>query len=360
MDLTDQPEETRAGEELDPAKIADFLSEAIPCDMGSITLQQFPRGYSNLTYLVKAGEEEFVLRRPPFGTKAKTAHDMGREFRVLRALHPVFPYCPRPLAYTEDTSILGCPFYLMERIKGIILRKDLPSGLSFTPARARTLCERFLDVHLQLHAIDYEEIGLENFGKPQGYVSRQVSGWSDRYRAARTEDAPDFEEVMAWIKAETPPDLLPAAIIHNDYRLDNVVLSEKDPMKIIGVLDWEMATVGDPLMDLGNTLAYWVERGDPPELQAIRVMPTHMEGALTREEMVSRYLEKSGRSVVNFHFYYCFGLFRLAVIAQQIYYRFYHGQTRDERFKTLIFVVKTLESTARKVIQNSRSQRPFH
>lgn len=354
MDYKDQPTKIRAGEELNAEKIAAFLKETIPGLKGDVSLQQFPSGYSNLTYFVKVGDREFVLRRPPFGVKPKTAHDMGREFRILSALRPVFPYCPEPLAYTEDVSIIGCPFYVMERLHGIILRRDLPQGLSFSPDQARTLCERVLDVQLELHSIDYKKIGLENFGKPEGYVNRQVAGWSDRYRAARTEDAPDFEAVMAWIKDKMPPDTQRPGIIHNDYRLDNVVLDEKDPMKVRGVLDWEMATIGDPLMDLGNSLAYWVQRDDPPQFQAIRVMPTTMEGALTRDEMVGRYAEKSGVSIDNFEFYYVFGLFRLAVIAQQIYYRFYQGQTKDERFKVLIFAVQILEKAAQEIMANSK------
>jgi aminoglycoside phosphotransferase (APT) family kinase protein len=241
----------------------------------------------------------------------------------------------------------------MERLRGIILRKDPPPGLSFTPEQARQLCETLLDVQLELHSIDYKKIGLEDFGKPKGYVNRQVVGWSDRYRAAKTDDAPDCEEIMAWIEEKMPTDIDRPGIIHNDYRLDNVVLDPYEPMKIIGVLDWEMATVGDPLMDLGNSLAYWVERGDPPELQQIRVMPTNIKGALTRDAILRLYGEKAGRSVDNFDFYYCFGLFRLAVIAQQIYYRYYHGQTKDERFQSLIFVVQVLEKTAREVMEKS-------
>jgi aminoglycoside phosphotransferase (APT) family kinase protein len=353
MSLIDSSTTVREGEELDASKLEGFLKDTIPGLAGNLTVSQFPSGYSNLTYLLTFDGRELVLRRPPFGKKAKTAHDMGREYRILRALNPVFPYCPEPIAYTEDTSITGSPFYVMERLRGIILRKDLPPGLSFTPEEARHLCERLLDVHIQLHAIDYKKIGLENYGKPKGYVERQVTGWSTRYRAARTDDAPDCEKVMAWIQKNMPPDCDRPGIIHNDYRFDNVVLDEKNPMKIIGILDWEMATIGDPLMDLGNSLAYWVQSDDPPEMHLMRVMPTNMEGALTREEMIRQYSQKSGLFIKNFDFYYCFGLFRLAVIAQQIYYRYYHGQTKDERFKMLIHGVRILDKTAQSVIERS-------
>lgn len=352
MDVYDKPSEIREGEELNLQAIEQFLKSNIPNLKGDLVVKQFPSGYSNLTYFIKIGEKELVLRRPPFGTKAKTAHDMKREYTILNALHPVYHYCPKPLVYTQDLSILGCPFYIMERIKGIILRRDLPDGLVFTPDDARKLCENMLDVHFELHSIDYKKIGLEDFGKPEGYVVRQVQGWTDRYRNARTDDAPDFEDVIKWLNDNIPKRSNKPCIIHNDYKFDNIVLSSVDPLKIIGVLDWEMATIGDPLMDLGNSLAYWIQADDPPEFQAIRMMPTNIPGAMTREELVNRYAQKSGIQIDNFDFYYCFGLFRLAGIAQQIYYRYYHKQTKDERFALLIFAVKALEQAALRVIKN--------
>lgn len=354
MDFTDQPAGVRQGEEPDADGIEAFLKEALPDCTGPLNIRQFPSGFSNLTYLLIFGDREIVLRRPPFGTKAKTAHDMSREYRVLKALAPVFPYCPQTLVYSADTTIIGCPFYLMARLRGIILRRDLPSGFHFSPEQAQQLCQRLLDLHVELHSIDWQTIGLENFGQPAGYVARQVEGWSKRYRAARTPDAPDFEEIMGWVKEKMPTETQRASIIHNDFKLDNLVLDIDDPTRIVGVLDWEMATIGDPLMDLGNSLAYWVQEDDPPELQAIRTMPTHLPGMLNREELVQRYAAKSGFSVSNMDFYYCFGLFRLAAIAQQIYYRYYQGQTKDKRFKTLIFAVQVLEKTARQVIENSK------
>jgi aminoglycoside phosphotransferase (APT) family kinase protein len=241
----------------------------------------------------------------------------------------------------------------MERIRGIILRKNLPEGLSFSPAEAGKLCEKLIDVFVELHRVDYRKIGLDGFGKPQGYVRRQVEGWSERYRAARTPDAPDYEGVMAWLAEKMPPESPVVSVIHNDYRFDNVVLDPRDPFRIIGVLDWEMATIGDPLMDLGGALAYWVNRDDPPNMQAIRMVPTHLPGMFTRGELIARYAERMGIRLDNSDFYYCFGLFRLAVIAQQIYFRFFHGQTKDERFKLMIVAVHVLEETARKVIERS-------
>ena len=354
QDLTDKATAVRAGEELDSRKVFKYLKDNIPQLEEDLEISQFPSGFSNLTYCIKSGTKEFVLRRPPFGKKAKSAHDMGREYRMLQALKPVFPYCPAPVAYTEDESIIGCPFYIMERISGIILHRNIPTQLKFSAADARKLCVELLDVQIKLHAIDYKGIGLESLGKPEGYVERQVAGWSGRYRDARTPDAPDYERVMAWLKDKIPAAPGKPAIIHNDYKFDNVVLDAANPLKIIGVLDWEMATIGDPLMDLGNSLAYWVESADPEAMQLIRLMPTDIEGALTRKEIVELYAARTGTSIANFDFYYCFGLFRLSVIAQQIYYRFYHGQTKDERFKMLIFAVKVLEETAAKVVDQSK------
>jgi aminoglycoside phosphotransferase (APT) family kinase protein len=353
-DITDTPGRIRPGEELDQGAVERFLLKTVPGLRGPTAIRQFPSGFSNLTYLVTMGDRELVLRKPPIGADIRSAHDMAREFRVLSALKPVFPYCPTPLACTEDTSVIGTPFFVMERIRGIILRKDLPPGLSLSPEEAGTLCRRLVDVQAELHAIDVRAAGLDFLGRPEGYVRRQVEGWSGRYRRARTPDAPDFETVMAWLTDKMPPDTDHPTLVHNDYKFDNVVLDPSKPGTIIGVLDWEMATYADPLMDLGNSLAYWIDRDDPGECQMIRQAPTTMDGALTRREILERYSAVTGRSVRDFDFYLCFGLFRLAVIAQQIYNRFHHGITRDKRFGMLIAAVQVLERSARRLITASR------
>ncbi len=353
MDIFDKPVNVRQGEELDSAKVYEFLMDTVKGLSGEITIQQFPSGFSNLTYLISIGNRGLILRKPPFGSKVKSAHDMGREYRILSSLKSVFPYCPQPLVYSEDLTVMGSPFLVMERINGIILRKDLPEGLSLSPDEARQLCENLLDVHCRLHAIDYKKIGLSSLGKPAGYVSRQVKGWTARYNAARTPDAPGFETVTEWLHEKMPPDFSRPAIIHNDYKFDNVVLKADNPKEIIGVLDWEMATIGDPLMDLGNSLAYWVEQDDSAKALAIRMMPTNIPGALKRSEIIRYYERTAGITIDNIDFYRCFGLFRLAVIAQQIYYRFYHGQTTDPRFERLIMSVKTYEEEAAQIIEKS-------
>ena len=353
MDLSDKAKEIRKGEELDSKALEAYLKDTISGLSGSIEIHQFPSGFSNLTYLIKVGDTEMVLRRPPVGANIKSAHDMGREHRILTSLRPVFPYCPKPLAYTDDPTVMGCPFYVMERIQGIILRKNLPKGMNLSPAEMRKLSEKLLDVQVELHSIDVKKVGLENLGKPEGFVKRQVDGWSDRYRKAKTPDAPDFENVMTWLAEKMMPDTDKPTLVHNDFKFDNVVLDSKNPLNIVGVLDWEMATYGDPLLDLGNSLAYWVEKGDSAEAQIMRMMPTNVDGALTRKEQIDRYGEKTGREMKGMDFYYCFGLFRLAVILQQIYKRYFEGITLDERFALLIGGVQLLERNVVEIIDKS-------
>lgn len=329
----DEARSARPGEELDQQRVADYLRAQIPELTGDFELLQFPGGKSNLTYLVRVGDTELVLRRPPHGTKAKSAHDMGREYRILSKLSPVFSPAPEPLAYCEDESLLGAPFYVMRRLHGIILRRDPPAEFSLDANLAGRLSQSLIETLAELHTVDYQAAGLADFGKPAGYVERQILGWNERYRRARTPDVPDCEAVMKWLEAEMPPDSGQVALIHNDYKFDNVMLAPEQPERIIGVLDWEMATLGDPLMDLGCALSYWVQADDAEELLAIRQGPTQLPGMWSRQQLAEHYAQRTGIAVGQMDFYLAYGLFRLAVIAQQIYYRYYHGQTQDERFK---------------------------
>lgn len=353
MALTDQSTEIRAGEELDAALIDSYLKTQIPGLEGTPHISQFPGGASNLTYLVQYPDQELVLRRPPFGQKARSAHDMGREFRIINQLKDAFPYCPKAYLHCVDESVIGSEFYVMERIKGIILRSDLPADLNLDASQTRTLCESFVDRLVELHRVDYQACGLGDLGKPEGYVERQIRGWTDRYDNARTPDAPDWTQVKAWLTDKMPADHPVPAIVHNDYRFDNVLLDLANPLQIIGVLDWEMTTLGDPLMDLGNTLAYWIQADDPAPVQLMRRQPSHAPGMLTRQQFVDYYAERSGIRIDNFDFYYTYGLFRLAGIVQQIYYRFFHGQTQDKRFAQFIHMNKLLEHMSLQVIGKS-------
>ena len=349
-DTLDSAGEIRAGEELDVDGLTAYLQRAGPGGSSRIEVRQFRQGHSNLTYLVIVDGAEYVLRRPPFGNKVKTAHDMGREFRVLSALAPVFAPAPRPLLICDDESVLGAPFYLMERRHGIVIRQSLPVGLTLSPELASRLCRTMVDTMAALHAIDYHAVGLTGFGKPEGYVARQVRGWTERYHAAQTDPLPDFDAVAAWLAANMPPER-GAAVIHNDFKFDNVMLDGDDPARITAVLDWEMATVGDPLMDLGTSLAYWAEATDPEPARAIALGPTAAPGMWTRAELIRAYAERSGIEIGNVGFYHAYGLFKLAVVLQQIYARYARGFTRDERFSRMNRTVEILFRNAAAVAE---------
>jgi aminoglycoside phosphotransferase (APT) family kinase protein len=337
------PAPVRSGEELDLGKLEPFLRSHFPAEAEGIVLQQFPSGHSNLTYSVTLGHREMVLRRPPFGTKVKSAHDMSREFRVLSKLHHAYPLAPAVLLHCDDERIIGAPFYLMERLRGIILRRDPPSSFPFTPVIARQLSEVFVDNLARLHALDYTAIGLADIGKPEGYLRRQVSGWIERYAGSKTHDFPEVEPISTWMREHMPPvDAEAATLIHNDYKHDNIVLLPEKHTEIIGVLDWEMSTIGDPLTDLGTALAYWIDPNDPEELQQLRWGPTTQEGSLSRAGLVERYAKATGRDVAHMSFYLAFARFKVAVIVQQIYYRYHHGLTRDPRFAQMPAVIKAL------------------
>ena len=335
MSLQAEAAPVRAGEALDANRLGDYLALVLPGLALPLAVRQFPSGFSNLSYLLTAGDREFVLRRPPIGTRPKSGHDMGREYRVLTALQGVFAESPRPIHFCQDESVIGAPFYIVERIRGIILRRDYPSGLVAAPALIRDQQCALIDTLARLHGIDHRAHGLGEFGRPDGYARRQVEGWGGRYARAITDDAADADAVIEWLTTQVPREVAEPALIHNDYKLDNVVFDVADPGKLIGVLDWEMATIGDPWMDLGCSLAYWVEADDAPELLATRMLPTHLPGSLTRTEVLQRYAAARGIPAPAFRFYRAFGLFRLAVIVQQIYFRYFHGETRDPRFAPL-------------------------
>jgi len=342
MDFTNPATSVREGEEIDAERVESFLKEQIPGLEGEMRVLQFPTGASNLTYLLVFENRELVLRRPPHGTKAKSAHDMSREYRVLSGLKQGYPHVPEVLLYTDDESIIGSEFYITERVVGNLVLRDFPPEWGFSAEDCRKFCLRFLDRLIELHQVDFRAIGLENLGKPEGYATRQILGWNKRYVNARTDDAPDCEVVRNWLEERIPSES-GACIIHGDFRIDNLIVDAQDPFNIVAVLDWEMATLGDPLMDLGNSLAYWIQADDAPGLLSLRKQPSNAEGMLTRDEMVAYYAERTGAEVGNFDFYLVYGVFRLVVILQQIYYRYYHGQTKDERFAVMIEHVRELE-----------------
>lgn len=344
----DQPASVRPGEDINLTALSGYLVNHAS-QIGVVReQQQFPGGYSNLTYLLSTETGEYILRRPPFGAPIKSAHDMGREFKVLSLLRDHYSKIPSPIIYCEDPEIIGAPFYIMERIRGIILRPSSVKEIRLAPAEMRNISESLVDNLVVLHSLDIRKTGLIQLGRPEGYVQRQVEGWTKRYEAAQTDAIGEMEELSNWLKENQPGDIEPT-LLHNDYKYDNLVLRENFLREIIGVLDWEMATVGDPWMDLGASLAYWAEEGDDDLAKVFNI--SWLPGNLTRKEVVERYSMKSGRSITNPVFYYAFGLYKNAVIAQQIYARWKQGHSKDPRFGKLIHVIYNLAQRGVKAVE---------
>ncbi len=351
----DEADEVREEERFDPERLRPYLEVAFPGATGPVSLLQFRRGHSNLTYLLRIGEHEAVLRRAPFGAKIKSAHDMGREFRILSSLQGFYSKAPRPLAFCDDESVIGARFYLMERVRGMILRGSTPAA-GMTPALLRASSTALVDNLVDLHGVDLVRTGLASMGRPEGYVARQVTGWTERYLRAKTDEVPEVDAAAAWLATNMPGES-GAALVHNDYKFDNVVLDPADPSRVLAVLDWEMATVGDPLMDLGTMLGYWTDPDDPEEMRVRTYGPTSLPGSLSRLEIVDRYAQRSGRAVGSVLFHYVFALFKIAVIVQQIYRRYVDGHTRDPRFAGLIRPVRALSGQAVRAMERGRIHR---
>ena len=339
----------RQGEELNEANLQAFLRENLNAKSEQIEILQFPSGSSNLTYLVKIENKEFVLRRPPFGNNVKSAHDMKREFDVLEKLSKVYKPAPKPLVYSADENIIGSEFYLMERRTGLIIRGKSPKNLEKLKNLQRQVCESFIENLVELHLLDYKKIGLSELGKPEGYTKRQVEGWTKRYFNAKTDEHAALETVIEWLNKNIPNES-GASLVHNDYKFDNVMLNPENLAEITAVLDWEMTTVGDPLMDLGTTLGYWMSLETDAKILSMPFNPRVLMENITRQELVEIYEEKSGKSVSNILFYYVFGTFKIAVIAQQIYFRYVKGYTKDNRFAAFNHFVKALGQIALKAI----------
>ncbi|MCU0646937.1 MAG: phosphotransferase family protein [Gemmatimonadaceae bacterium] len=345
LDSTRAPRDEEA---IDATALAAWMREAVPEALGdgaaTLAVTQFGGGFSNLTYLVRGGVRELVLRRPPRGAGAGPAHDMAREVRVLRAVWPITHQVPEPIAYCDDATVLGAPFYLMSRVRGVILRDRPPEGVSLDAVTMHRLCDAFVQGMAALHTIDVHATGLASLGRADGYVPRQVDGWTRRWEAARTVDVPDMDALAAWLASHQPVvnGGAPSALIHNDYKFDNLVLDPDDLTQVRAVLDWEMATIGDPLMDLGTTLAYWTEADDPPLFRALGLGITAQPGAWTRAELIGAYARITGRDVAAMRFYSAFGRFKLAVVAQQLHARFVRGASADPRFARLDAVVQVL------------------
>jgi aminoglycoside phosphotransferase (APT) family kinase protein len=343
----------RAGEELNEANLQAFLRENLGTKTDEIEISQFPAGSSNLTYCIRIGAQEYVLRRPPFGNQVKSAHDMSREFNVLSKLSEIYSPAPKPLIYCADEAVIGSEFYLMQRRNGLIIRGKSPEILKNSAELQRKVCESFVENLANLHALDYQKAGLGDLGKPAGYAQRQVEGWTKRYFNAKTGENAELEKALEWLNANIPSKN-GAALVHNDYKFDNVMLNPENLTEIVAVLDWEMTTVGEPLMDLGTTLGYWMSKEAGDRMLSMPFNPRVLMENISRKELVEIYAEKSGRDVSGMLFYYVFGTFKIAVIAQQIYFRFHKGFTRDKRFATFNHFVGALGKIALHAIEKER------
>lgn len=351
MTTNTTPAETipmRPDEQLDMRRLGDYLAGNLPGSDQTLAVRQFGGGAANLTYLLDYGAQQYVLRRPPLGPVAASAHDMGREYRVLSVLHQAYPYAPRAFLFCDDLSVIGAPFFVMERRQGVVVRRTMPEAYAAMPNAARRMSEALVDALAAFHAVDYDALGLGGLGKPAGFIDRQIEGWYRRWHAAKTADLPDMDAVYAWLKANQPANTR-VSLVHNDYKLDNVMLAAGDPGRVVAVFDWDMCTLGDPLADLGALLTYWTEPSDPPYLQATAMMPLGEPGFLSRAELVARYAAKSGRAVEAIDFYHALGLFRLTVIIAQIYIRYARGQTQDSRFAAMEFMIPALARRAREL-----------
>ncbi|HLI07942.1 MAG TPA: phosphotransferase family protein [Ktedonobacteraceae bacterium] len=342
MELEEETIAVRPGEEFDLQKVEAYLREHVEgLGEGRLFVRQFPSGASNLTYLLRVGDWEGVLRRPPFGPLPPRAHDMQREAGLLQKISPVFPLAPRPYVFCDDLSILGAPFYVMERRKGIVLNDSFPPDVTVNDALCQCISETVVDTLVQIHAIDWQTAGLSELGHPVGFLERQVKSWIERYFRAQTDDIPQVEPLTRCLAANIPASPAPT-LIHNDFKLNNMLLAEQDLGRAVAVLDWEMATIGDPLFDLAISLSYWVTGDDPEELRSILPVVTHHPGFINREQFMQLYARKSGRDLSSMHFYMTFAYFKLAVILQQIYVRWKRGQTQDPRFSAFGTRVRNL------------------
>ncbi|MCY4021580.1 MAG: phosphotransferase family protein [Chloroflexi bacterium] len=328
-------QDPRPDEVFDEASLAAYLAGELEGADQPMTVRQFTGGMANLTYLLRFGDtQEYVLRRPPIGHYAPTAHDMSREYRVLSVLYPVFRFAPRIYLYVEDASVIGAPFLIMERRKGVVVRRAMPPSFAAMPNSARLLSEALVDVLVAFHSVDYNSIGLSGLGKPAGFVGRQVEGWYRRWNAAKLEDSSVVEELYSWLVDNMPESPSPT-LVHNDYKLDNTIFDPDDPSIMRALLDWDMCTLGDPLLDLATLLTYWTEPGDPEHLLLLTPMPTGDYGFLTRRQIIARYAEGSGRDVGDIRFYQALAHFRWMVFMQQMHFRYVQGMTKDHRFKHL-------------------------
>jgi len=340
--------DVRAEEQIERERLEPYLRARLPVTDGPLKIRQFGGGHANLTYLLRFGDHEYVLRRPPLGPVAPGAHDMRREHRVLSTLYAGYPLAPQSYLLCTDHTIIGSDFFVMERREGIAFRREIPAPWIDRPDVLSGVGFSLIDNLAALHALDPVSVGLDDLGKPDGYVERQVRGWTERWHQALTPDVDRGDMFVQWLAAHIPRSRR-TTLVHNDYKLDNTLLQAENPAKTVAVLDWDMCTRGEPLMDLGYLLALWTDPGE--EVESIHGrMPTWRPGFPTRREAVARYAQRSGANVSDLNWYIIFAVFRFAVILQQIYVRYVRGQTHDERFAELGLAVNKLIQRGRSMI----------
>jgi aminoglycoside phosphotransferase (APT) family kinase protein len=337
----------RPDEGFDEGRLAEYLKGMLPGSESALNVRQFGGGAANLTYLLDYGTHHYVLRRPPLGPVAPTSHDMGREHKVLSVLHKAYPCAPQSYLYCDDPTVIGAPFHVMQRCTGTIVRTRIPGEFEQIDDAPQRMSTALVDALAEFHAVDFDELGLSDIGKPDGFIQRQIEGWHRRWEAAKAEEVPAMDSLHAWLRENQPPSP-ESTLVHNDFKLDNTMFDTDDPGRVVAVLDWDMCTLGDPLSDLGALLTYWTEPGDSPSMQAAATsfMPVGDERFLTRAELVSCYAARSGRDVTHIKFYHLLGMYRVIVIVAQIFIRFQRGQTQDQRFASFGELVKNLARSA--------------
>lgn len=335
--------EVRPDERFESGKLREYLQGRLEGVDKPLKVRQFGGGAANLTYLLDFGGRQYVLRRPPLGPVAAKAHDMSREFKVLSVLYKAFPPAPRAHLLCQDESVIGAPFFIMERRSGLVVRREMPRFFRDVPGAGLRMSEAMVDTLVDLHSVDYASLGLEDLGRPEGFIERQVKGWHKRWTQAQDQERPEMDALYRWLR-EHLPSRSDHTLVHNDYKLDNLMWADDDPSRVVAVFDWDMCTLGDPLSDVGAMLAYWSQPDDPPQLRAMAMMPA--KGFPSRQELIKRYCDRSGRSAPQVRFYYVLGLFRVAVIVAQIYIRYLRGQTQDQRFAALGAMIPLLARRA--------------
>jgi aminoglycoside phosphotransferase (APT) family kinase protein len=347
--------DVREEEQLDWPKLAGYLqARDVPGADLPLAVKQFRGGHSNLTYLLRFGDkQEWVVRRPPFGPLPVGGHDMAREYRVLSRLWESFPQAPRAILFCDDPAIIGAPFFVMERRSGFVIpnRRPLPYGITTDAGTFRRMSEGFVDALAGLHSVDYERIGLSGLGRPDGFVRRQIAGWMDRWEKAKTAEVPLMNKLGAWFLDHIPPPQKPV-LLHNDFYLHNLMFAPDNSGQVVGVFDWEMSTLGDPMVDLGIGLNYWREATDATDLIALSEGYAHTarQGFLRRDQLVEHYAQRTGRDVSQIDFYWAWALWKTATVVQQIYVRFVRGQTTDPRFESMGQQPPILARTAAEIV----------